>query len=105
MGNTFKLKGEELKLENTSLIRSQYKRYKSSLEYDIWDAYKNPSHRKEKAWEMCIQDCKNHNGHSLKVVGHNTCTFSAGFLFIDDDHREIYCHITPYYDRYLLVGE
>ena len=54
MGNTFKLKGEELKLENTKLIREQYNKYLKSDEYDIWDAYKQPSYRKERAWDACV---------------------------------------------------
>jgi hypothetical protein len=103
--NTFRLKGEELKLENTKLIRKQYDMYNRSNEYDIWDAYNRPSYRKERAWEACERDCENHNGYGLKVVGHNTCTFSAGFMFNDDDGRKIYCHITPYYDRYLLLED
>lgn len=103
MGNTCKLNDVVLKLENTKLIREQYNRYLKSDEYDIWDAYKQPSRRKEKAWEACIEDCEKHDGHGLKIAGHNTCTFSAGFLFNDDFGNEIYCHITPYYDRYMLV--
>ena len=102
--NTFKLNGKELKLENTKVIKNQYNSYLRSEEYDIWDAYKQPSRKKEVAWEACVKDCEEHNGYGLRVAGHNTNTFSAGFLFKDEDGREIYCHITPYYDRYMLVG-
>ena len=103
MKNTITLKGKELKLEDTKVIKYQYNRYLRSDEYDIWDAYKQPSRRKEAAWEACIKDCEEHGGYGLKVAGHNTTTFSAGFLFKDDACQEIYCHITPYYDRYMLV--
>ena len=102
--NTFKLNGEEKKLENTKVIKNQYNSYLRSDEYDIWDAYKQPSRRKERAWEACIKDCEEHGGYGLKIAGHNTSTFSAGFLFRDEDGNEIYCHITPYYDRYMIVN-
>ena len=106
---TFTFNNETYKLENTKLIKQQYKKYDFSDDYTIWDAYENPSRRKEKACEMCENTCDKFNGRNLKVAGHNTSTFSAGFVFdIEDENtgevNTVYCHITPTYDRFMLLN-
>ena len=97
--------GKLQKLDNSKLLKDRYEMYKRSNTDDIWDAYKQPSYRKERAWEACIKDCEEHNGFGLKVVGYNTSVFSAGFKFIDDDKNLVYCHITPTYNKYLLLEQ
>lgn len=105
----FKFNNEVYKLENTKTIKLQYHMYNNSDDLTIWDAYKNPSRRKEQAWKYCKNLCNDFNGRNLKVVGHNTTIFSAGFVFDieDEDTGEvnmIYCHITPSYDRFMLIS-
>lgn len=101
--NTFSYNNNTYNLENTKTIKQQYKNYEYSDIDNIWYAYNNPSRRKENAWEYCKNKCAEFNGYGLKVVGFNKFIFSAGFRFRDDDGREIYCHITPGYDRFMLV--
>ena len=103
MRKSFTLNGKEYLLEDTSLIRKQYLRYLNSYDHTIYDAYKNPSVDKRSAWEYCVAFCEKHRGYGLKVSGHNTSVFSAGFKFVDDNGNEIYCHITPTNNRYLLI--
>lgn len=103
MVKSFKYNGKYYGAEDTALIRRQYSKYLASDEYNIYQAYKTPSGRKVRAWEECEKDCATMNGYGLKVAGHNANIFSAGFLFNDDEGRKIYCHITPTYDRFMIV--
>ena len=75
--------------------------YKWSNKYNIHSAYDRPSLRKINAWEYCKKLCEENNGYGLKITGHNTCTFSAGFLFNKDGSTYL-CYITPSYDYVVL---
>ena len=65
----------------------------------IWNAYNKPSSAKESAWEYCRMLCTRKNGWGLSVIGKNTCIFTAGFRFTDQETGvEKFMYITPSYD-------
>lgn len=51
---------------------------------DIYDAYKCPSRRKINAWRYCQELCESYNGYGLRIIGHNSQTFSVGFEYMDE---------------------
>lgn len=83
-------------------IKSAYERYQHSDIYSLYNAYGKPSEAKQAAWNYCINLCAKYNGFSLKVVSYNTCIFTAGFLFYQND-KLCYMHITPNYDQFIVV--
>ena len=76
-----------------------------SDEYDIYDAYKRPSKEKVKAWDRCREAKFNAEGRNLKVICHNTFSFSAGYIaeYPDADGVLIdhFVYITPYNTKYI----
>ena len=89
---------------NTTAIKSAYDRFLSSYNYTLDHCYERYSRAKERAWQYCEDLMRTHNGCGLKVIGYNTCTFSAGFYF-DIDGRDAFCYITRDYDRYIFLDE
>lgn len=77
---------------NTERARRMIENYHCSTMYSLYDLYSSFSKRKSDAWEYCLQLCYKHNGRGLKVVGGNTCQFSAGFVF--EDGKQKLCYIT-----------
>jgi hypothetical protein len=65
-----------------------------SENYDIFQAYKSPSRKKQEAWEYCKDLCEERNGRNLKIIGKNCFSFSAGFFYTDENGKERFTHIT-----------
>lgn len=78
----------------TKLMRDAYRRYRDSELYSIYDAYQRPSKAKRDAWKHCLDLMMCYNGEGLRVIGHNTSFFSAGFVFTDKDGRDRFAFIT-----------
>lgn len=72
---------------------SAYSRYRRSDCYSIHEAYRTCSSKKEEAWEYCRRLRDSKNGRGLKVIGHNSSFFSAGFLY-EEDGKEMFMYIT-----------
>lgn len=73
------------KLNKTTKRASNFiSSYNYSSNYDILEAYKNCSGDKIRAWKQCKKLCYENNGHDLKVLGHNSFYFSAGFIAVND---------------------
>ena len=70
-----------------------YERYRKSDNYCLWHVYERFSREKEKAWEYCEELLKKKDGHGLKVIGANTCFFSAGFEF-EENGKNKFMYIT-----------
>lgn len=78
--------------------------YNYALRYgysDIYEAYKNPSVYKVRAWRYCEELCRKYNGYNLMISGRGCWTFSAVFLFTDPGTGvENVAWITKGHDRY-----
>ena len=88
---------------NNQRIRDAYQSYRMSNMENLYDAYGRPSDAKLQAWTYCRKLCYEHGGRALKVIGAGTFTFSAGFLFTDENGKACFCWITKDYDRYMEV--
>lgn len=71
---------------------------------DLYAAYANPSQAKRRAWEYCKQLCYDLGGEGLKVLSKNTFMFTAGFMYTDDDGREMFMYISPNYNAAVPVN-
>ena len=90
--------------EITKFMKNKYRDYYMSDMYSLYDKYQRPSIAKHHAWDYCEDLCKEYNGHSLKLVGGNMMTFSAGFIG-EVEGEPVYVHITKSYDRYIPLSE
>lgn len=61
-----------------------YERWLASYDYSLYDAYDRFSEAKAEAWKYCEERKKEKCGHGLKVIGANSCFFSAGFEFEEE---------------------
>lgn len=65
----------------------------------LWDAYKDPSREKERAWWRCQELCKAMNGRGLRITSHNCQFFTAAFSFEDPETGVLQvAYITPNHD-------
>lgn len=85
-------------------ISRAYEAWKRSKLTCLEDAYAEPSEAKQWAWVRCIGLCKGNDGRHLRIIGHNSQTFSAGFLYIKDGQRT-FVWITKDHVRQMPVME
>ena len=62
--------------------------YNHSDIYSIFDAYKNPSQNKIRAYNFCINDEIAHNGYNGKITGAGCQFFSYAFKYIGKNGEE-----------------
>jgi len=68
---------------------------------DIYEAYKNPSVYKVRAWERCKALCAEMGGFNLVISAAGVQTFSVVFTFTDEETGVVcYAYITRDYDRF-----
>ena len=68
---------------------------------DIYQAYKNPSIYKVRAWNYCKELCKRMHGFDIVIPAAGMQTFSVVFKFKErGTGRPCYAYITRYYSRF-----
>ena len=68
---------------------------------DLYDAYKNPSIYKRRAFQRCVDLCNSMNGFNLLISSYGVQTFSVVFEYPDEETGELcYAYITRDYDRF-----
>lgn len=71
---------------------------------DIYEAYDNPSLAKVRAFQYCLQLCREHDGYDFRIIGHNCMTFSFGFKYTGKNTgRDCFAFITRDYDSYCFI--
>ena len=60
-------------------LNGYYQRYLNGTENTIWKVYGRPSSRKVAAFMRCEEIRDEFNGYRLRIVGHNSMTFTAAF--------------------------
>ena len=65
---------------NTKRAQAYIYAYKRSSIGDIYEAYKNPSTRKTRAFYECTMIMENENGHGCKIIGYNSDQFTAAWI-------------------------
>lgn len=68
-------------------INRAYEAWKKSEMKCLEDAYKSHSEEKRWAWIRCIRLRNANNGTNLRIIGRNSQTFSAGFVYFNDGQR------------------
>jgi hypothetical protein len=58
-----------------------YPRYRYSCKTELEDVYGRYSAAKARAFEYCEMLCDSLDGYNLRITGHNTMTFTVGFIF------------------------
>ena len=89
---------------NNQRIWKAYQTYLMSDMENLYDAYGRFSNAKQEAWNYCRKLCYENNGRGLKIVGAGTYTFSAGFLFTNENGKLCFCWITKGHDRYMEIA-
>ena len=89
----------------TKEMKQKWQQYYDSETYDLDQCYKTYSDAKAEAWENCKQLCREYNGCCLKVITHSIFTFTAGFIFSNDDNETCFYLITPSHEKIALVKD
>lgn len=96
-----------MKRTNNKQINEAYQRYLfGTTNGDIYSAYQRPSVRKVHAWNSCEELCRKYEGTGLRIIGHNSMIFSAGFIgYVENEEtgelEKSFVYITPSYNRYM----
>lgn len=81
------------------MATANYQSWQRSNDYSLESAYGRYSSAKAEAWTYCENLCKKYDGWGLKVISHNTFTFTAGFEYTDVETGVLmFMFITPSYD-------
>lgn len=81
-----------MKLTKNKTIKTNFEIYKRKDQKNIWQVYKNPSYNKVRAWLWCEDFCKKYKGEGLSVINFNTCFFSIGFTYTEDNKKYFVYH-------------
>lgn len=64
-----------------------YYEHKRATATRLEDVYDKCSSAKREAYANCWQAFCHDNGYDFKIIGHNTFTFSCGWLFMKNDEE------------------
>lgn len=83
-----------------------YRRWQNSSDVDLYHAYGSFSQAKANAWEDCKRLEAEFTGTGLRVIGHNSMQFSAGFTGVDPETGEVmFMYITKTKDWYAPITD
>lgn len=85
-------------------IGGAYARYQRATARFLHEVYSRWSQAKESAYNYCTNLMVEYQGHTPRIIGANTCTFSLGFIG-EIDGRKAFFYITRDYDRYIFIDE
>lgn len=86
-----------------SLMNEAFSRYIRSNDRTLSDCYDTYSWEKFQALEYCYKLKDKYNGYDLRIIGHNSQTFSVGFIGTKAGHKAFF-YITKEHDRYILIN-
>ena len=92
-----------MKYQNTKQLRNAYKDYLLSTKTSLFDCYERPSKHKWDALDYCKGLCDELNGDSLRIISYNTNVFSVGFIFVNEEGKNVFAYITRDNNRYMLL--
>lgn len=83
------------------IAKAHIKDYERSTAYDLSDVYGRYSQSKANAFRYCEDLYRAVGGiEGIRILSHNTFTFSVGFLFTDKENGHLrFAYITADYDR------
>ena len=77
---------------NTKRAQAYIYAYKRSSIGDIYEAYKNPSTRKTRAFYECTMIMENENGHGYRIISYNCNFFSVAWIVGNSLRIETACN-------------
>ena len=80
-----------------------YNNYRSTTDRFLSDVYGSYSRAKENAMRYCEDLMRRFNGYGLRIISHNTFTFTVGFMFSDENGVVNLMYITPNKDEYFEI--
>lgn len=84
-------------------MNEAFSRYISSNKRTLSDCYKTFSSAKVSALEYCYKIMDTYNGYDLRIIGHNSETFSVGFIGTIAGQKAFF-YITKDHDRFILIN-
>ena len=86
-----------------SLMNEALSRYIRSNDRTLSDCYSTYSNEKFNALEYCYKLMDKYDGYDLRIIGHNSQTFSVGFIGMIAGQKAFF-YITKEHDRYILIN-
>lgn len=93
-----------MKHTKNAQIKGAFTAYQRATARYLHEVYRSWSNAKESAYDYCTDLMLKYQGHSPRIIGANTCTFSFGFIGVIDG-KEAFFYITRDYDRYIFLDE
>ena len=87
---------------NDMFMSQKYVQLNQQEFIDFKSAYKTASVYKEEAFRDCLRIARAYNAYYWSILGHNTFTFSFGFLGYKNG-KQIFGYITPFHRRFMYT--
>lgn len=81
-------------------LASAIRNHNMSDARNLCNVYNDWSAAKERAYDYCLNQFDNLNGHDFRICSANTYTFTVGFYFTNEDGKECFAYITRDNDWY-----
>ena len=79
-----------------------YEQWQMSNATHLWDVYDKFSRNKVRAMDYCEELVYKFHGRDLRILSHNSYTFTVGFEFPHPETGVLcFAYITPSYNRYI----
>lgn len=86
------------------MLEYQYKIWNRSNDTELYHVYGKFSANKARAFERCKELMYKYGGRGLRILSHNSFSFTVGFEFPHPETGVLcFAYITPSYDRYIEV--
>ena len=90
--------------KNERIAKAHYTDYLNSNSRYLWDVYAKFSDNKWNAYNGCVRLMHSLNGFDLRILSHNSQTFTVGFQFADSETGVLkFAYITKDYNRFCEV--
>lgn len=62
--------------------------------YSVYDVYERPSIYKVQAENAILDEMYSLNGYGYHIISYNTCMFTCGYYYLDDENKEHFVYHT-----------
>lgn len=87
---------------NTKKAKSFIQQYDVSIDEYLTDVYDNPSDVKIEAFKTCYRKAVKMNGRFLRILSHNTFTFTVGWLYEEPETGVLMLNVETAYNSYQI---
>lgn len=84
------------------IAKAHYSTYLKSTDETLMDVYKSCSRWKFIAFNRCRALMEAVGGWELRIISHNSQSFTVGFMF-EEDGKTKFAYITKDYDRFCEI--